>query len=175
MIVDLGSNIGLSVLYFHICCPEALIVAVEPDPETFRRLTLNTERLSRVRLVNVAVAGETGTVDLYSGNHSWEASLYPKAGLDRQRRVPAVTLDELFGSLGLSDVDVIKMDIEGAETDVLPSSSVIQSARVIAFEYHAEHAKTTLVELLATIRPFTLERFQVGSTTTLSAAPLRRR
>ena len=174
VILDLGSNIGLSVLYFHICCPEALIVAVEPDPETFRRLELNTKRLSRVRLVNVAVAGESGTVELYSSAHSWEASLYPRAGLNLQRRVPAVTLDDLLGSLRLSDVDVVKMDIEGAETDVLPSARVIQSARVIVFEFHAEHARTTLVELLATVSPFTLERFQ-GNSHHHALVTLRRR
>ena len=121
VILDLGSNIGLSVLYFHICCPEALIVAVEPDPETFRRLELNTKRLSRVRLVNVAVAGESGTVELYSSAHSWEASLYPRAGLNLQRRVPAVTLDDLLGSLRLSDVDVVKMDIEAPERTCSPA------------------------------------------------------
>jgi FkbM family methyltransferase len=163
VIVDVGSNIGLSVLYFHICCPDALIVAVEADPETFRRLELNTKPLSRVRLVNVAVAGKTGTVDLYSGAHSWEASLYPKAGLHRPRRVPARTLDDLLRSIGVSDVDIVKLDIEGAETEVLPRSSAIQSARVIAFEYHAEYAKLTLFELLAALPSFALERFQGNS------------
>jgi FkbM family methyltransferase len=123
VILDLGSNVGLSVLYFRVRCPDAVIVAVEPDPETFRRLHMNTGHLPGVRHLNVAVADKTGTVQLYSSSHSWEASLYPKEGLDQHRKVSATTLDDLVGSLGLSQVDVVKIDIEGAESDVLPSSS----------------------------------------------------
>jgi FkbM family methyltransferase len=163
VVLDLGSNVGVSILYFHLRCPKALIVGVEPDPQTFRRLEANTGHLPRVRLVNAAVAAEAGTVHLYSSGRSWEASLYPRQDLPTRTDVVARTADEIMAALGLERADVIKVDIEGAEVEVLSTANVVHAARAIVFEYHAEYSDVTMVDLIARLSEFTMERVDGSS------------
>jgi FkbM family methyltransferase len=173
VVLDLGSNIGLSILYFHLRCPEAVIVGVEPDPETFRRLEVNTAHLPRVRLVNAAVAAQAGVVQLYSSGRSWETSLYPRDHLLTRTQVVARTADDVMSSLGLTRADVIKVDIEGAEVEVLPTAKIVRSARAIVFEYHAEYADVTVFDLIATLSGFSVKRIE-GSSAAHALVTLRR-
>src|SRR5687767_12519644 len=66
-ILDCGSNIGMSVLYFKFMYPSAEIVAFEPDPDAFACLSENVRenRLEGVRLVNKAVAGSDAPIKFY--------------------------------------------------------------------------------------------------------------
>jgi FkbM family methyltransferase len=163
VVLDLGSNVGISILYFHLRCPKAVIVGVEPDPQTFRRLEANTGHLPRVRLVNAAVAAAAGTVPLYSSGRSWEASLYPREQFWTRTDVAAETADDIMRSLGLESADVIKADIEGAEVEVLSTANVVHSAQAIVFEYHAEYADVRMFDFIARLHEFTLERVEGSS------------
>lgn len=164
VIVDLGSNAGFSVLFFKSVYPGARIVAVEPNPDTFRRLRLNTAHLENVDIVQAAVTDHEGEATLYSGNESWAAAL--SASPDRRTAtvIPAVTLEGIVGRLGLPKIDLLKMDIEGAEDAVLRASvSVLQNTQTVIFEYHQEHHSDTLWTLLDQLGDFRLVRFKGDS------------
>jgi FkbM family methyltransferase len=174
VVVDLGSNVGISVLYFHLRCPHAVIVGVEPEPETFRRLKTNTRHLPRVHLINAAVAAEAGVAQLYSSGLSWEASLHPRDELSTRTAVPAVTADDAMASLGLARADVIKADIEGADVEVLSTAEIVRSARTIVFEYHAEYADVSVFDLIARLSEFSVVRID-GSSARHALVTLRRK
>ncbi len=57
-VVDLGSHIGASVVWFHAVYPQARIIAVEPHPVTFRRLQHNIRGLDRIEALNVAISDQ---------------------------------------------------------------------------------------------------------------------
>jgi hypothetical protein len=67
LIVDVGSNIGLSILFFKRLFPAATIIGFEPDPAAFRLLRRNVDanRLRDVTLLDVAVYDGVSTVELY--------------------------------------------------------------------------------------------------------------
>src|SRR5919106_1265438 len=67
LIVDVGSNIGLAILFFKRLFPGATVIGFEPDPEAFRLLERNVgeNRLQNVRLLNEAVYDGVGWVELY--------------------------------------------------------------------------------------------------------------
>jgi FkbM family methyltransferase len=163
LIVDAGSNVGFSVLYFRSRFPAARIVAVEPDAATFARLRENTEGLGGVELVNAAMSDRDGDATLYAGSESWAMSLIPGADRTRREAVRAVTLDSLVDELSLGCIDVLKLDIEGAEIPVLRSTTVLGRVRVIVFEYHREYADVALWELLEHLKGFRLRRFDGNS------------
>jgi FkbM family methyltransferase len=163
LIVDAGSNVGFSVLYFRSRFPAARIVAVEPDPAAFARLRENTEGLGDVELVNAAMSDRDGDAILYAGSESWAMSLIPGADRTRQEAVRAITLDSLVDELSLGCIDVLKLDIEGAEIPVLTSTTVLDRVRVIVFEYHREYADVALWELLEHLKGFRLRRFDGNS------------
>jgi FkbM family methyltransferase len=164
IIVDLGSNAGFSVLFFKSVYPSARIVAVEPHAGTFQRLRLNTSHLDGVDLVNAAVTDHNGEVTLFSGRESWAAALMPSADRRAETVIRAVTLQRIIDELDLPRIDLLKMDIEGAEHQVLASSaSVLRRTESLIFEYHQEHSGETLWSLLDQLSGFRLVRFKGDS------------
>ena len=136
VIVDLGANIGVSVLWFAIAHPRARIFAVEPDPRAYSLLRSNVAQFDRVTIRHAAVAGRDGEITLFTGAETWTSSVMEtEAGME-PTPVPARALDGLLAEWGLDHVDLLKIDIEGAEHDVLSASDVLDSVDVVVGEYH---------------------------------------
>jgi FkbM family methyltransferase len=162
-IVDLGSNAGLSVLFFKNRYPDARVLAVEPVPHVFERLRQNTAHLSGVTLVNAAVTGDDGPVVLHTGVKSWTAAQTPHVLRPDRIEVDGVTLDSLLARNGFQDADLIKMDIEGAEEAVLATSRAARACDTLVFEFHREHASGTIWDLLALLPEHRIVRFRDDS------------
>jgi FkbM family methyltransferase len=115
-ILDLGSHIGLSVLWFASVYPGARIIAVEPDPRNFAQLERHVGDVPNIELVHAAVAAHPGEARLSRARFSWES----KVDKDGDILVTTVTVDDLLR--GASAPVLLKIDIEGAEWDVLRST-----------------------------------------------------
>lgn len=123
--IDIGSNVGwyaLSVAREAGTVPTR-ILAVEPQPEIFDRLIYNIRQnpSCTVKAVDCAVADKTGELTLFLDPlNRGEASLkIVNSSQTDAIRVPAVTMLELLNREGLTRVDAIKLDVEGAEDLVL--------------------------------------------------------
>jgi len=153
VIVDAGSNVGLSVLFFRSRYPDSRVYAIEPDPETFDRLRLNIEHLPGVDAARLALSDRTGPARFFrSTSESWTSSLFPAGRSLEEVTVEAVTLDEFLTARGLSEVDLLKLDIEGAEYRVLESSQRLAAIRHIVAELHFDiggYSEGMLREVLA--------------------------
>lgn len=123
-ILDLGSNIGLSILYFHLRYPEAKIYGFEPDPNNFRRLSAAVAPLANAQVFQVAVADTNGSIPFYLDPHRGQSSSISQR-FPRQHLVDVEsrTLDTLIEEIGLEQIDLIKFDIEGAEMRVFNAFS----------------------------------------------------
>ncbi len=135
-ILDLGSHIGVSILYFHARWPKARIVGVEPDPATFALLEENVSSLKGVEVVNVAVAGEDGTASFYRARDSWNSSLTPQGG-HGTITVKTCTVPSLASRMGMSQIDLLKVDVEGAEEQVLGDIGGLEVNGIVA-ELHED-------------------------------------
>jgi FkbM family methyltransferase len=136
VIVDLGSHIGTSIAYFHARYPEARIHGIEPDPATFAKLEANVAGLPGVTVQRRAVAAAPGETVLYASTYSMRSSLSEGWAESRAVAVPAVTLDALVAELALDRIDLLKVDIEGAEYDALAGSTALGRVRAVAGELH---------------------------------------
>ena len=140
LIIDCGGNIGIATLFFSMQYPKARIVTMEPSPGSFVRLRKMKDwnKLDRVELHNVAVARSDGHIDLYYDEMhpaSVEASLSPNRGGPVAVQVRAVRLSTFI----TEEVDLLKIDIEGAEMEVLDelaASGKLNKVRQIAVEFH---------------------------------------
>jgi FkbM family methyltransferase len=153
-IVDLGANVGLAVLYFKARWPDARVIAVEPHPETFRRLQENTRHLQGVQLVNAAITKTSGPVALFVGERSTASSLQPTADRLDHHDVAGLSLDDLAEQWSIDHVDLLKLDIEGAEGEVLVGSKLLDRARRVVFEFHHGLSAVGLFEILAALPRF---------------------
>jgi FkbM family methyltransferase len=138
-ILDCGSNIGMSVLYFKQKYPRARITAFEPDPLLTDTLRANLERngMSDVEVVNSALAAEPGTLTLTAdgdvGSHLASYAADPDRPDWVEFQVPAVQLTDYLDD----PVDFMKMNIEGAEHEVLAQSEPrLRQIREMNIEYH---------------------------------------
>jgi FkbM family methyltransferase len=133
-IIDCGANIGLSVLYLKKQFPNANIVAFEPDETNFTLLKKNTEDLSGVILQQKAVWKETTLVKFNAS-----ATLSSQILSDSNQRN---TISNEVESIRLKDildrpVDFLKMDIEGAEFEVLKDcADRLDRIKFMFIEYH---------------------------------------
>jgi FkbM family methyltransferase len=139
LILDCGSNIGISILYFRHVYPQARIIGLEPDPAIFPYLQENIARngLKDVRLVHAALAGRKGMFTFYSDGKygSCLASHAPRNIPEdwTKYEVPCVRLRDYL----TERVDFLKMNIEGAEWEVLADSGdQLRQVREMVIEYH---------------------------------------
>jgi FkbM family methyltransferase len=126
VVLDIGSYCGLSVLAFSQAVgAEGRVLAFEADPRTIDALRTNTKNADNVTIINKAVAGSSGAV-LFSSEASMGSAIVAKeTERGKTVEVEAVTLDSIVNDYKLTRIDVVKVDIEGAEYGVLESSADI--------------------------------------------------
>lgn len=147
-ILDLGANIGLSVMYFKSIHPEAEITAYEADPTIFSYLQRNLAQagICDVTLVNQAVWDADTTLHFHAeGADGGHVADGPGAG---QIEIAAVDVRKVVDG---ARYDFLKMDIEGAEERVLPAlRGRLGGFRHVFVEYHSRPGQLQrLAELLA--------------------------
>jgi FkbM family methyltransferase len=143
VILDLGAHIGVVATYLAKRFPDATIHAFEPCPPVFALLEENVHR-NRVRNVvahNEAVAATAGHLELIShlASNSAGSTAYLGAsdasGHDHFT-VPAVSLDDIFERYGIQRCPLLKIDVEGAEYEVLHAASHLDRVAEIRGEFH---------------------------------------
>jgi FkbM family methyltransferase len=154
VILDIGSNIGTSILFFHQQYPSARIYGFEPHPETFRILQANVGSISSVEIFNYALGATDARISATSDGIDF-SGFVAKPG---SANLPGgATIDcevkhagDVMKNLGLTKVHLIKIDCEGAEYDVLTALSreMLFACKWIVGEMHDESA-FPLLALLA--------------------------
>jgi FkbM family methyltransferase len=138
--IDIGANIGFySIMAAQRVGSSGCVVAVEADPDVAAILRQNIECnvVENVRIVTGAAYRECGVVKLgRAAASSWYSGLYYEKAAEWVA-VPAFTLDTLLREMAVPRVDLVKMDVEGAEGAVLEGM-----ARILREEH-----PTLLVEL----------------------------
>lgn len=122
--IDIGAHIGAWTCYAKRVNPDARIVAVEVDPETYSVLEFNVNGLEDVTIVHGRAGYARGVHALLRAPHNTgSTATYPVgANWSESDHVLApgrVTLEELMHTGGFMRVDVLKLDCEGAEIDLL--------------------------------------------------------
>jgi FkbM family methyltransferase len=123
-LVDIGANVGwYSLFVARKAGPSSRILAVEPQPDIFDRLTYNIRLnpFGTVKAVACAVADKAGELTLFvDPKNKGESSVkIVSASQTDAIRVPAVTLLELLKGEGFTRVDAVKLDVGGAEDLIL--------------------------------------------------------
>jgi len=156
VILDIGSNIGTSILFFRERFPTAKIYGFEPHPETFRVLEKNVAGLPAIEIFNYALGAANAEVAVpFDGADFSRFTLAKDPGGDWSGPLSPTPCQvkhagAVVKSLGLTKVDLIKIDCEGVEYDVLTAlpAELVQQCQWIVGELHNESA-FPLLALLA--------------------------
>lgn len=150
IIIDIGSNTGLSILYFKNLYPNAKIVAYEADNRIFTYLKKNVGELDNVELINMAV-WDKNTI-LQFDSEGADGGRITDEGTHKKIEVVAVDAKTILDKY--DRIDFLKIDIEGAERIVLPRiSDLLYKVNTLFIEYHSERDKAQcLPEILQIIK-----------------------
>jgi FkbM family methyltransferase len=136
-IIDCGSNVGATVFYWKSIYPNAEVIAFEPDPDIFKFLTTNCEKLDSVTLIQAGLWIFEGEIDfLANGIDGGHVADFSDGLLDEKVRI-SIPVKRLRDYLN-EPCDMLKIDIEGAEVDVLKDClDLLHNVRNIFVEYHS--------------------------------------
>lgn len=157
--IDGGANMGFySLLAARALKGDGRVISFEPDPRNIPILHSNIEINGLEALVRIepkALSDRECELDFWGApENTWGGSLVELPGTEsRQYRVSATTLDQYVISTNLDSVDIIKLDIEGAEPFALRGMrQALQTARMVVYEINKPRLDQLNIQPLDLIR-----------------------
>ncbi len=146
VVFDVGANIGQSIELYRESFPECTIHSFEPNPEMFRILEKKWNSEETVFLYSLALNSSSGIFPFHVTNVPEASSLlHPDPKLMRLSAdnkygskkidVECVTLDQFCSDNKISAIDILKLDVQGAELEVLKGAENILSSEMIPLLY----------------------------------------
>jgi FkbM family methyltransferase len=136
--IDIGANIGNASRYFYPYAKK--IYAIEPNPDIYQALVENTKNLPNIETFNCAIGHVDGVDYLYSNENSQLAqSFWGNSNSTSSIRVVMKSLKTFMSENKIDHVDVLKIDVEGAEYIILPSNTFKEVADKIDFIIGESH------------------------------------
>ncbi len=140
VIVDGGANIGLASIYFANRYPDAKIIAIEPEASNFSLLRRNVAAYPQITPVQAALWGKNTQLKLIDpgiGKWGFQTAENGSAHARTCHEVPALTIEHIMEEEGLGHIDILKLDIEGAEKEVFENATAwIDRIGVLIVELH---------------------------------------
>jgi FkbM family methyltransferase len=136
-ILDAGANIGMASVYFANRYPSAMIVAIEPEPSNFRMLEKNVAAYPFITAIRAALWPSEGQVSVVApsgmdGSYGhWGFSVSEGTG------TPAMTVLAIMRRVTVDRIDLLKIDIEGAELELFSGDCEwLKHVRCVMIETH---------------------------------------
>ncbi len=161
-IIDGGANVGYATLALKERWPQASILAVEPDGGNFTMLKRNCSSLDSVQFIQKGIWGISCRLHVRpeSTKEAWALQFEPVIGASEEG-IPAESIPMLLAQIPGGHCDLLKLDIEGAETNVFQQNDLswIDHVSVILIETHGPAANEAVQ---AAANKFALKSRQVG-------------
>ena len=154
LIIDCGAYVGFSTAYLLSRFPEAHVYAVEPDIKNYELLKQNLSAYGkRVTIMHAAVWSRKVGLKVCSGRPGEEsewATTVRECQQGEQADLQAVDIETLLRLSNRDEIDILKMDIEGAEAVVFSQNceSWIKKVRAFAIELHNEECSNVFYQAL---------------------------
>lgn len=140
LILDCGGNIGCAAVYFANKYPAAQIYSVEPEKNNFRLLEYNTFLYKNVHPINSALWDKSAFVGVEKEDDLNELAFTVfETTAENPEALRTITVAKLLAASGFEEIDILKIDIEGAEKEVFAAPDVdewLPKVKVLVIELH---------------------------------------
>jgi FkbM family methyltransferase len=163
-IIDGGANVGYSTLFFAHEYPNARIVAVEPESSNFDLLTRNVEAYPNVTTLKGALWNRKALLKLENPQDAKWAFRVKKADSPDSDTTQAITIMDLLEKSDSEYIDILKLDIEGAEKELFQSNyqSWLCKTGIIVAELHDWFRAGCSTSFYRALRQCKFKQFQKG-------------
>jgi FkbM family methyltransferase len=137
IVVDAGSNIGLFALMVKNEFPNSKLICIEPDSENYKILEKNLKPYENVILINAALWSHETKLRIYDKYNFGNYGLVVEED-DIKGEINAISLDSIIKQYELSEIDVLKIDIETSEKELFSTSNLnwLKIVKVVIIELH---------------------------------------
>lgn len=138
-IIDCGANIGLATVFFKNKYPNAFVVSVEPENSNFEQLKKNTSLYSKIECIKSGIWNKNAILkvedEFHFGNWGFTCKEVFK---EDENTVNAISIKEIMNRYNYPQIDILKIDIEGAELELFNSNfeEWLPFTKVIIIELH---------------------------------------
>jgi FkbM family methyltransferase len=136
-VLDLGANVGFASVLFSARWPEAKVLSVEPERENMILLKRNTAPYRNIEALHAAVWSRETEVAVANPAGDANAFRMTENAAPESATIPAFTVNQLLDRLGGKEIDLVKMDVEGAEREILEGAGDwLDRVNVLVIELH---------------------------------------
>lgn len=139
VIFDLGAYIGEVTAKYRMLFPKATIFSFEPSPESFRRVEERFKGDKMVKPFQLAFANKASKGKFYIYTDKSCNSLFLRVGnlngLEKEVEVDVSTIDDFTKKWSISRINILKLDVEGAELMILKGASQKLAQKLVDLIY----------------------------------------
>jgi len=152
--IDVGAHLGGFTLRAAKLCSKGLVIALEPDPRNYYYLVTNIALNSINNVIALPFAAHSTSWKIVKFNISKNSGHSSTISTHRNKVLfttyaTTISLDNIVAMLGLEKVDAIKIDVEGAEVEVLKGSKkILKNGTVLLIEIHSKNNLTQCRKIL---------------------------
>jgi FkbM family methyltransferase len=159
-IIDLGSNNGMSAAYFKMQYPKAKLIGVDPDLDNIAIAKKNTELFSDVVFEHKAIWYEETNLDIFDTGKGAYSYNVVSIG-NKINTIKTTTIPSLIKKYNFPRIDILKVDIEGAEIELFKNGDLswLSNVKCLLVECHDHKRKGCTETLFKSIYPYS---FTVG-------------
>lgn len=151
-ILDLGANIGLFSMLYHLRYPEKRIVAVEPEIHNYRLLKRNLKQTGKKAVpVRSGIWWRTSVLEVIDQGEDWAFSVIETDHVS-DRSIQGMSIDDIIKDMGIKGRILVKMDIEGSEREIfqhMGTQKWLDNTIFLIMEIHDDE-KSALYQLINT-------------------------
>ena len=137
-IIDGGANIGLATRFFKMKYPDANVVTIEIDKENLEMVAKNTTGLAQVEIIKKGLYNKKAFFKVEDPFGATNSFVIKEVSEQDDFDIESVTIQEIITANNWESVDILKLDIEGAEKQLFESNyqSWLPKVQVILIETH---------------------------------------
>lgn len=136
VIVDCGANIGLTSIYYSNKYPQAKVIAIEPEKSNYDMMVSNTRNYSNIKCLHKGVWKKSCMLEIIDESVSnWEFVVKES---NNKNGISAISILDLIKEYEISQIDILKIDIEGSEKEVFEdnAASWLPFVKILIIELH---------------------------------------
>jgi len=138
-IIDGGSNIGCAAIYFSIRFPNAKILSIEPEDNNYNLLVKNIKPYKNITALQAGIWDKNENLSITNPEVGAAGFMFENNQTSNNKSaIKGMTIASLLESQSWDDVDIIKLDIEGAEKEVFSASDIswLKKVKLLIIELH---------------------------------------
>ena len=156
IIFDIGANIGIETIRFLKLFPNAKVVSIEAEKENYELLNLNIRNYKNVLTLNAAIWNKQTKVRIKNKSKNSSESFYvcEENNNSSIAEIDALTIETVVRKFSVSSIDILKIDIEGAENIIFDETcdNWISLVKIIVTECPDNDAPFTVMKIMDAFR-----------------------